>query len=192
MGLLRSEEILHLKIRLPGDIEASVRVMDAFGKLGIDAIQFIDLTKDDIEAKKNFAPMIKRCDDMEIKINNFLNFAKEFHQHFYSYSLYDNFIRDLDYDIQQRNVSAGTYFDIIEGEILENERRIMELVDSYSSIKEDLTIELEKKMVLEKYFSLTIESNLLVQNSLSYIMGVISATDALKMNRMVKIGRAHV
>lgn len=185
MGLLRSEEILHLKIRLPGDIEASVRVMDAFGKLGIDAIQFIDLTKDDIEAKKNFAPMIKRCDDMEIKINNFLNFAKEFHQHFYSYSLYDNFIRDLDYDIQQRNVSAGTYFDIIEGEILENERRIMELVDSYSSIKEDLTIELEKKMVLEKYFSLTIESNLLVQNSLSYIMGVISATDALKMNRMV-------
>ena len=185
MGLLRSEEILHLKIRLPGDIEASVRVMDAFGKLGIDAIQFIDLTKDDIEAKKNFAPMIKRCDDMEIKINNFLNFAKEFHQHFFSYSLYDNFIRDLDHDIQQRNVSPGTYFDIIEGEILETERRIMELVDSYSSIKEDLTIELEKKMVLEKYFSITMESNVIMQNSLSYIMGVISATDALKMNRMV-------
>ena len=72
MGVFRSEEVYHLKLRMPGDIESSVRIMDAFGKIEQDAIEFIDLTKDDLEAKKNFAPMIKRCEQMETKINNFL------------------------------------------------------------------------------------------------------------------------
>lgn len=41
--------------------------MDSLGKL-VEAIEFIDLTKDDIEAKKNFSSMIKRCEDLEKKI----------------------------------------------------------------------------------------------------------------------------
>ena len=41
--------------------------MDRLGKLE-DAVEFIDLTKDDLEAKKNFGGMIKRCDEMEKKI----------------------------------------------------------------------------------------------------------------------------
>lgn len=42
--------------------------MDTLGKIEDDAIEFIDLTKDDLEAKKNFADMINRCDQMEKKI----------------------------------------------------------------------------------------------------------------------------
>lgn len=42
--------------------------MDALGKLDDDVIEFIDLNKDDIEAKKNYAGMIKRCDDIERKL----------------------------------------------------------------------------------------------------------------------------
>jgi tetrahydromethanopterin S-methyltransferase subunit G len=53
------------KIRIPRD--TAVEVMDELGKLE-DAVEFIDLTKDDIEAKKNFSAMIKRCDEMEKKI----------------------------------------------------------------------------------------------------------------------------
>lgn len=41
--------------------------MNELGKLE-DCIEFIDITKDDIEAKKNFALIIKRCDEMEKKI----------------------------------------------------------------------------------------------------------------------------
>ena len=77
MGVFRSEEILHLKLRMPGDIESSVRIMDAFGKIEQDAIEFIDLTKDDIEAKKNFQPMIKRCEEMENKISNFIKCSND-------------------------------------------------------------------------------------------------------------------
>ena len=45
-----------------------MEVMDALGKLETDSIEFIDLNKDNLEAKKNFAEMIQRCEDMDRKI----------------------------------------------------------------------------------------------------------------------------
>ncbi len=45
-----------------------MEVMDALGKLEADSIEFIDLNKDNLEAKKNFAEMIQRCEDMDRKI----------------------------------------------------------------------------------------------------------------------------
>lgn len=57
--------MVHKQIRIPQDI--SFDVMEALGKLE-DAVEFLDLTKDDMEAKKNFGGMIKRCDEMEKRI----------------------------------------------------------------------------------------------------------------------------
>jgi len=42
--------------------------MDALGKMGKGSIEFIDLNKYDIEAKKVFVNMIKRCDEVDRKI----------------------------------------------------------------------------------------------------------------------------
>ena len=58
--------MLHKKIRIP--TESTMEVMDALGRLEQDSIEFIDLNKDNLEAKKNFAEMIKRCEEMERKI----------------------------------------------------------------------------------------------------------------------------
>jgi hypothetical protein len=57
--------MVHKRIRIPKDI--AFDVMDELGKLD-DAVEFIDLTKDDAEAKKNFGSMIKRCDELDKKI----------------------------------------------------------------------------------------------------------------------------
>ena len=57
--------MVHKQIRIPKDI--AFDVMDKLGKME-DAVEFLDLTKDDLEAKKNFGGMIKRCDEMEKKI----------------------------------------------------------------------------------------------------------------------------
>ena len=57
--------MVHKQIRIPKDI--AFDVMDKLGKME-DAVEFLDLTKDDIEAKKNFGGMIKRCDEMEKKV----------------------------------------------------------------------------------------------------------------------------
>lgn len=56
--------MVHRQLRIPKDIVFDV--LDQLGKID-DAIEFIDLTKDDAEAKKNFGSMIKRCDEMEKK-----------------------------------------------------------------------------------------------------------------------------
>lgn len=42
-------------------------LMDTLGNVD-NGIEFIDLNKDDLEAKKGYAGMIKRCDDMERRI----------------------------------------------------------------------------------------------------------------------------
>lgn len=42
-------------------------ILDTLGNVE-NGIEFIDLNKDDLEAKKGYAGMIKRCDDMERRI----------------------------------------------------------------------------------------------------------------------------
>ncbi len=65
MGIFRSEKFTHKQIRIP--LENAVEILNKLGNLE-NCLEFIDLNKDDMEAKKNYVSMIKRCDDMEKKI----------------------------------------------------------------------------------------------------------------------------
>jgi len=192
MGFFRSNKVLHLKIRMPNDIEGLMRIMDLFGKHEIEAVQFIDLTKDDLESKKSFTSMLKRVEQMDIKTSKFFNYANEFQQKIYRYPNYQKFIEDLENDISLKDLSLSTYFDFIEAEINDNERKILDLIESYQKMKEDLLIELEKKLVFEKYFKMTgglLDAFNLKEkanaDSLVSFMGVIRAEDEIKMNRMI-------
>ena len=138
MGFFRSNKVLHLKIRMPNDIEGLMRIMDLFGKHEIEAVQFIDLTKDDLESKKSFTSMLKRVEQMDIKTTKFFNYANEFQQKIYRYPNYQKFIEDLEKDISLKELSLSTYFDFIESEINDNERKILDLKESYQKMKEDL------------------------------------------------------
>ena len=57
--------MIHKKIRLPKD--TAVEIMNQLGKLD-ECIEFIDLNKNDLESKKNFGSIIKRCDEMDKKL----------------------------------------------------------------------------------------------------------------------------
>lgn len=57
--------MVHKSIRIPKEI--ATEVMDELGKLE-DAVEFVDMNKDDLEAKKNFGSMIKRCDEVERRV----------------------------------------------------------------------------------------------------------------------------
>ena len=192
MGFFRSNKVLHLKIRMPSDIDGLMRIMDIFGQNEVEAIQFIDLNKNDLESKKSFSPILKRVEQMEIKTNQFFNFANEFQQKIYQYKTYDQFKNDLNDDISLKGLSLSSYFDYIESEINDNERKIIDLIESFQKIKEDLLIELEKKLVFEKYFKMTgglLDAYDLQEktnsNSIISFMGVIRAEDEIKMNRMI-------
>ena len=62
-----------------------------------------------------------------------------------------NFINDLENDERNRDRRFGsTYFDLIENEVTEDEKKITELIDSYAQISENLENLIEKKSVFDK------------------------------------------
>ena len=82
--------------------------------------------------------MLKRVEQMDIKTTKFFNYANEFQQKIYRYQNYQKFIEDLENDISLKDLSLSTYFDYIESEINDNERKILDLKESYQKMKEDL------------------------------------------------------
>ena len=195
----RSEEMTHKKIRIPR--ESANEIMRALGGLK-NAIEFEDLTKDDIEAKKSFGDMIKRCEEMKKKIYDYNRICFDFHLPFINYKTFEEFNRDLTEDMKNRDKKFGsTYFDLIENEVLDNDRKLNELVDSHSQIRDDLVSLIEKKHVLLKAEEL-VRTNLDFSNfseaepgengikqgmgtNLNFMAGVVGSENEMKMKRMI-------
>ena len=199
MGLFRSEEMVHKKIRIPK--ESANDILFALGKLK-NAIEFEDLTKNDIEAKKSFADMIKRCDEMKKKIDEYLRMCEEFNIPLNKTNSFIQINSALSEDIQERDKKFGsTYFDLIEDEILKNDRKISDFVDSYEQTRENFIAIFEKKYVLKKVGQL-ISDNMALGNfgdedsqedgiisssntNLVLIAGILPIENEMKFKRMV-------
>ena len=191
--------MVHKKIRIPR--ESATEIMRALGNLKV-SVEFEDLTKDDIEAKKNFGEMIKRCEDIKKKIYDYTRICYDFHLPFHYYKKYEEFHLDITSDMTQRDKKLGsTYFDLVENEIIENDKRINELVDSHSQIREDLVSLIEKKHVLLKAEEL-VRTNMDFSNfseaapgengvkqglgsNLNFMAGVVNTENEMKMKRMI-------
>ena len=153
----------HQKIRIPK--ENANETMRTLGNLE-DGVEFVDLTQDDIEAKKNFSQMLKRCDDIIKKINNFNTICEDFQletEKFNSYKEYDDLYK---IDLNNKKQLGSTYFDYLENEILEKDRELTELVDNHSTIREDLVTLIEKKYVLKKTSELITSNNQIINMSI--------------------------
>ena len=138
----------HKKIRIPK--ESAIEVMEELGKLD-DCIQFVDLNVRDFEERKNFGRLIERCDEALKNIQIFENMAQLYEQTIIKYKDYESFKVDLENDMKNIDKNLGsTYFDLIENEASENNRKLKELVDSYNTINEQLTHLIEKKSVFDK------------------------------------------
>ena len=78
--------------------------------------------------------MLKRVEQMETKTTQFINYASEFQIKIYFYKNYDKFIEDVENDINSKGLTFSSYFDYIEGEVIENERKISELIESHQKM----------------------------------------------------------
>lgn len=113
---------------------------------------------------------------------------------------------EKDEKLRDRKYGA-TYFDLLESEISEEEKKITELIESYNHINENLENLIEKKSVFDKssqlFLSESESNNSYVSNrmginnpvgtdledgfrsDLNFIAGVIKAEDDLRMKRMI-------
>ena len=140
--------MLHKKIRIPK--ESAMDVMEELGKSD-DAIQFVDLNLQDFEERKNFGILISRCEECEKRILNFEKIVTLYGEQMVKYNSYQTFKIDLENDKEQIDQRLeSNYFDLIENELIENEKRINELMKSYKDITEELDLLIEKKSVFDK------------------------------------------
>jgi hypothetical protein len=134
------------------------------------------------------------------------NLAEKFEEKIWPLISYNQFMEDLEHDIQRNKNSNCSYFDHVENEIMEKEKEIIELIDSYTKIKENLETLLEKKLVYEKGLQLTttdiiqqyktidsikekIPENFMIEEGLhtglNFVSGVANVDDELRMKRMI-------
>ena len=140
--------MLHKKIRIPKDSE--VEVMEELGKME-ESIQFVDLNQNDYEQRKIYSNMILRCEEAAKKIQNFENICSTYGEQIIRYTTYQTFKIDLENDMESIDKRYGsTYFDLIENEIGEDEKKLKELLESYKNITEQLDSLIEKKSVFDK------------------------------------------
>ena len=140
--------MVHKKIRIPKDSE--VEVMEELGKMD-ESIQFVDLNQNDYEQRKIYSNMILRCEEAIKKIQYFENICTTYGETIIRYTTYQTFKIDLENDMESIDKRYGsTYFDLIENEIGEDEKKLKELLESYKNITEQLDSLIEKKSVFDK------------------------------------------
>ena len=138
----------HKKIRIP--IETATEIMEELGKLD-DCIQFVDLNVHNYDERKNFGKYIERCDESLKNIQMFENMAELYHQKIIKYTDYETFKIDLENSMKNMDRNLGsTYFDLIENETEENNKKLKDFIDNYKSLDAQLTNLIEKKSVFDK------------------------------------------
>ena len=149
-------------------------------------------------------------------INDFNSICEDFHLKMNKFNSYEEFNNLLLNELRSKDKKYGsTYFDLLESEIIENDKQLSELVDNHSTIREDLITLIEKKYVLQKTSELITSNNPMINNNnnyitknnieediittssdnnindinivdnLSFIAGVVKLSDELKMKRMI-------
>ena len=153
--------------------------------------------------------MIKRCDEMKKKIDDFIQICKEFQVPLNKNNTFYDLNSRLSLDMQNRDKKFGsTYFDLVESEILKNSRKISDLVDSHEQMRENLIILIEKKHVLEKASELIRDSLPLgnfsdsdsnedgivpsLNSNLVLMAGTVPTENEMKLKRMIfRISRGN-
>ena len=157
MSILRSEKISYKFMRIVKD--QAPEILNEIGKME-DIVEFVDLNKKNPEAYKNYEPMIRRCEEIEKKINNFEIFSSKYGLYLTPFKSYSEF--DMMYeDDMSRTLGRGMhYFDFIENVIQEDDRKLNELIRSTSQITDNLSTLMEKKNVYELCLKLIQDSTL--------------------------------
>ena len=162
----------HKKIRIPKD--TAIEIMEELGKLD-DSIQFVDLNVHNYEERKNFGKLIERCDEALKNIQMFENMADLYKEKIIKYTNYESFKLDLENSMKNMDKNlGGTYFDLVENEVDENNKKLKDLINSYKSIDAELSLLLEKKSVFDKSSELIFSqlNTYKIQKKPSFAMGM--------------------
>ena len=87
---------------------------------------------------------------LKIKNRNFNQILKEFNETSVKYESFKNVMNDVEEDQKRKNKDRSLYFDELENEIIEDERKLRELTNFVNDITDNLELLNEKWAVFDK------------------------------------------
>lgn len=191
--------MLHKSIRIP--LNFAHQIMNQIGNVE-NGLEFVDLNQNLIDTKKPYYSLMTRCEELEKVFQKFEDICLMKNIPFMNYHSYDLFNSHIEKEISVRDkVSGSAYFDLIETEILEDEKRIDEQLKLGEELRKDYLKVYEEKQIcnilnamfrqgeIPRIQHKDIES----ETSLYYIAGICNTVDEIKIKRMtfrISKGRA--
>jgi len=146
MSLFRSDEMGYFS--LIASREYAWDILNELGELG--ALQFIDLNADESNFKRPYSNFLRRCEDLENKLNNIENYMNKFDLPIERCEDPKEFLRHLKHTIETRNKVERTYLDDVESEINDRMAMLSEQIKSYETLIDNFNHLVEYKEVLTK------------------------------------------
>lgn len=170
------------------------QIMNTIGQIE-DGLEFVDLNKDTIETLKPFNSIIERCEELEKSFVKFEAICKEKHILFKNFRNYNLFNTHLERDIAKRDKVTGLdYFDLVESEVFEDEKKIDEHIKISEETKLSYLKLLEEKCIVAKLnsmfntgeivkeFPIYIDSER--EGDLRYIAGICNSFDEIRIEKI--------
>lgn len=119
------------------------QVLEELGKVENGA-EIIDTNQEVMESKKEFFLPINRCKEIEKKILKVENICEEFNFEIKKYDNIKSFYADCDEDREYYKKHSSPYFDIVENQIYEDEKRLDEFIQAKNHLIQEITEKHEK------------------------------------------------
>jgi len=207
MSLFRSEPMKYYTILMPR--EYAWEILNELGEL--NALQFIDLNVGEAVFNKPYSNYLKRCDEMETKIEVIKNEMERFKIPIVECNEMEIFLKNLKKFLNERNKAERTYFDEVEADIIEKLKNLNEQIRIRDTLIEKFDDLVEYRQVLlraysfiggsgnesqdlaevsERYFqNFDEESKVNFRSSenikFTYLAGVINKEDSLRFKRIL-------
>jgi len=144
MSLFRSDRMGFYNLVMPR--EYAWEVLNELG--GLDCLQFIDQNSHETAFNRPYSNSIKRCEDIEAKIQTIEKAMKRFEINIDRCDDPKIFLYDLKTFLLTRNKAERTYFDDLEAFIDERAASISDHVKNYESLIENYHNLVEYRQVL--------------------------------------------
>ncbi len=131
--------------------EHAWEVLNQLGEL--NALQFVDLNADQPVFSKPYSNFVKRCDEMENKIEIILKEMERFKKQTTKCDNVETFLHNLKKFLTQRQKAERTYFDEVENELNERIKSLLEQVRIRDTLIEKYDHLVEYRQVLFRAYS---------------------------------------
>ena len=152
MSLMRSERMGYYHIVMSR--ENAWEIMNELGELS--AVEFVDLNQNEQVLTRPYSTYIKRCEEIELKIQSMEQTMLKFNRPIERCTEYKAFLKSQRDILKQRNKAEHTYLEEIEAEVDERLTTLNNQLKYYDSAVDDYNKVIENLYVLEEariYFS---------------------------------------